>query len=113
MQATLNQTDTAIKTKVLISGASIAGLTLAYWLTRHGFDVTVVERAAGPRKGGAPIDVRGPALGVAGRMGILSKIQAAETSVESMDFVNSTGKILGSMKTAGFDENPGRDIELR
>jgi 2-polyprenyl-6-methoxyphenol hydroxylase-like FAD-dependent oxidoreductase len=29
---------------VLICGASIAGPTLAYWLHRHGFRVTVVER---------------------------------------------------------------------
>ena len=31
--------------RILISGASIAGPVLAYWLTRHGFNVTVVERA--------------------------------------------------------------------
>jgi 2-polyprenyl-6-methoxyphenol hydroxylase-like FAD-dependent oxidoreductase len=31
--------------RVLVSGASIAGPVLAYWLTRRGFDVTVVERA--------------------------------------------------------------------
>ncbi|WP_315860809.1 FAD-dependent oxidoreductase [Amycolatopsis sp. EV170708-02-1] len=37
--------------KVLISGAGIAGTTLAYWLRRHGFAPTVVERA--PRPGSA------------------------------------------------------------
>ena len=36
--------------RVLISGASIAGPVLAYWLTRRGFDVTVVERAPALRK---------------------------------------------------------------
>ena len=30
---------------VLISGASVAGPALAYWLDRYGFQVTVVERA--------------------------------------------------------------------
>ncbi|MBW7459332.1 NAD(P)-binding protein, partial [Paenibacillus sepulcri] len=44
---------------VLISGASIAGPTLAYWLSKYGFDVTVVERAETIRGGGYPIDVRG------------------------------------------------------
>ena len=29
---------------VLISGVSIAGPALAYWLNQYGFDVTVVER---------------------------------------------------------------------
>lgn len=31
--------------RILVSGASVAGPVLAYWLTRHGFSVTVVERA--------------------------------------------------------------------
>ena len=37
--------------KILISGASIAGPTLAYWLHRYGFDVTVVEKAPAVRTG--------------------------------------------------------------
>lgn len=60
---------------ILISGASVAGTTLAYWLSRHGFDVTVVERAAGLRAGGQAIEVRGPALEVADRMGILDELR--------------------------------------
>ena len=46
--------------KVLISGASIAGPVLAYWLSRNGFDVTVVERAPALRKtGGHAVDLSG------------------------------------------------------
>src|SRR2546428_177994 len=48
---------------VLISGASIAGPALAFWLRRHGFDVTVVEKSHTLRGGGYPIDIRGTALG--------------------------------------------------
>ena len=44
--------------RVLISGASVAGPVLAYWLNRYGFDVTVVERAPAPRKtGGHAVDL--------------------------------------------------------
>ena len=44
--------------RILVSGASIAGPVLAYWLTRHGFDVTVVERAQTLRKtGGHAVDL--------------------------------------------------------
>ncbi len=57
--------------KVLISGASIAGPTLAYWLSKAGFDVTVIERAKAPRAGGQAIDIRGPALKVVKEMGLL------------------------------------------
>ena len=43
-------------TRVLISGASIAGPALAYWLLKAGYDVTLVERAPAPRPGGQAID---------------------------------------------------------
>ncbi|MDR3653381.1 MAG: NAD-binding protein [Paludibacter sp.] len=32
---------------VLISGASFAGLTLAYWLNQFGYKVTLVEISSG------------------------------------------------------------------
>src|SRR5262245_65938446 len=97
MQAANTQRDTANKLKVLVSGASIAGLTLAHWLTKHGFNVTVVELGAEPRTGGAPIDVRGLALDVADRMGILPGLRAARESMEGAAFVNASGKIVGSL----------------
>ena len=65
------------KRKVLISGASIAGPALAYWLRRYGFEVTIVEKASTVRGGGYPIDVRGPALDVIDRMGALPQLRAA------------------------------------
>jgi hypothetical protein len=37
---------------------------LPFWLNRHGFSITVVERYRGLRPGGQAIDVRGPALTV-------------------------------------------------
>jgi len=55
--------------RVLVSGASIAGPVVAYWLTRQGFDVTVVERAPALRKtGGHAIDLFGPAMAIAEQM---------------------------------------------
>lgn len=43
---------------VLISGAGPAGMTLAYWLRRHGFSPTVVERTSAARRSKLP-GVRG------------------------------------------------------
>jgi glycine/D-amino acid oxidase-like deaminating enzyme len=51
--------------RILVSGASVAGLTTPYWLHKYGFAVTVVERASGLRPGGQALDVRGPALEIA------------------------------------------------
>jgi 2-polyprenyl-6-methoxyphenol hydroxylase-like FAD-dependent oxidoreductase len=46
---------------VLVCGASVAGPTLAYWLHRYGFRVTVVERAPALRKaGGHTVDLFAP-----------------------------------------------------
>lgn len=66
--------------KVLISGASIAGPVLAYWLARSGFDVTVVERAPMLRKtGGHAIDLFRPAMEISERMGVLKRVEAHAT----------------------------------
>jgi 2-polyprenyl-6-methoxyphenol hydroxylase-like FAD-dependent oxidoreductase len=74
---------------VLISGASIAGPALAYWLDRYGFDVTVVERAPTVRSGGYPIDVRGTAIDVVDRMGLLPHVQAAHIASRELRFVDA------------------------
>ncbi|MEV5825139.1 FAD-dependent monooxygenase [Spirillospora sp. NPDC052242] len=76
---------------VLISGASIAGPALAHWLTRYGYGVTIVERAPGVRAGGQAIDVRGPALDVAARMGVLDELRAMGTGMRGMSVVDEGG----------------------
>lgn len=64
---------------VLISGASVAGPALAFWLRRHGFTPTVVERAPEPRGGGYDVDLRGPeVIDVLDRMGVLDEIRARQ-----------------------------------
>jgi 2-polyprenyl-6-methoxyphenol hydroxylase-like FAD-dependent oxidoreductase len=66
--------------KVLVSGASIAGPVLAYWLTRYGHQVTVVERKPALRKtGGHAIDLFRPAMEISERMGLLPQIEARDT----------------------------------
>lgn len=71
--------------KVLISGASIAGPVLAYWLCRNGFDVTVVERAPALRKtGGHAVDLFRPAMEISERMGVLSCIESRATGTTAL-----------------------------
>ncbi|MFI5937925.1 FAD-dependent monooxygenase [Actinoplanes sp. NPDC051494] len=77
--------------RILVSGASVAGLTVAYWLDRYGFEVTVVERSAGLRPGGQALDVRGPALEVARRMGVLDEFRKRTTQLRGMSMVDGTG----------------------
>jgi 2-polyprenyl-6-methoxyphenol hydroxylase-like FAD-dependent oxidoreductase len=70
--------------QVLISGASVAGPTLAYWLRRHGFTPTVVERTPALRAGlgGHAVDLFGPSVDVAEWAGILPQVLAARTRTE-------------------------------
>ncbi len=83
--------------KVLISGASIAGPALAFWLNRYGFAVTVVEKAGTLRDGGYPIDVRGTALEVVRRMGILPRLQDAHIDSRRLTFLDGDGGKVASL----------------
>ena len=99
-----------LKKTALISGASIAGLTMAYWLNHYGYKVTVVEIASELRKGGAAIDVRSEALNVAERMQILDKIKEKKITT-AIEFVDADNNCIASMKNFGAD-SLNNDIEL-
>lgn len=72
---------------VLISGAGIAGLTLAYWLKRFGFIPTLIEQHPCLRTGGYKVDLRGAGLEVLKRMGVYPVISESRTK-------NSRGILL-------------------
>jgi 2-polyprenyl-6-methoxyphenol hydroxylase-like FAD-dependent oxidoreductase len=77
---------------VLISGASIAGPVLAYWLERYGFHATLVERSPGSRKtGGHAVDLFRPALEIVERMGALPQIQSRSTGTDRMTILREGG----------------------
>jgi 2-polyprenyl-6-methoxyphenol hydroxylase-like FAD-dependent oxidoreductase len=100
---------------VLISGASIAGLSTAFWLTKYGFKVTLVERASHIRPGGQAVDVRGPALEVAQRMGILDTIRDNSTKLKGMSVVDAvSGKeIYRNMEqTLTGGRHDSADVEI-
>jgi 2-polyprenyl-6-methoxyphenol hydroxylase-like FAD-dependent oxidoreductase len=100
--------------EVLVSGASVAGTAAAFWLGRHGHSVTVVERHRGPRPGGQAIDVRGPALTVLDRMGLLGAAQKRKTQIRGSSVVDRDGNEVSrdtvSTPTGGPIDSP--DIEL-
>src|SRR5699024_543071 len=100
--------------RVLISGASVAGTALAFWLNRYGYVVTVVEKAGTLRSGGYPVDVRGTALEVVRRTGILAQLQAAHIDLRRLTFLTGDGSEVTSLHphtvTGGVT---GRDLEVR
>lgn len=97
------------KTTALISGASIAGPALAYWLNRYGYDVTVVEKAPGLRPGGQAIDFKGEThFTVLERMGVLDDIRALRTGTTDMRFVDAEGREIAFMS----GDFTGGDLEI-
>ncbi|MBB5913508.1 2-polyprenyl-6-methoxyphenol hydroxylase-like FAD-dependent oxidoreductase [Nocardia transvalensis] len=92
---------------VLISGAGVAGSTAAYWLARNGFRVTVVERAAGERSSGNPVDVRGPAVRIVEDMGVMPRLRAVATAANRLTFADTTGRRRASVGMGAFQSSAG------
>ncbi|MEV6556788.1 FAD-dependent monooxygenase [Nocardia sp. NPDC051756] len=98
---------------VLVSGASIAGPAIAYWLHRHGFDVTVVEMAGTVRGGGYPIDIRGTALEVVRRMNVLPQLQKAHVNTQCITFVGADGSTIAALRAANLGIGADGDLEVQ
>ncbi|MFE7510830.1 FAD-dependent monooxygenase [Streptomyces sp. NPDC057540] len=104
-------TPTAART-VLISGASVAGPALALWLHRYGFAPTVVERAPELRTGGYKVDIRGTAIEVCRRMGILDEIRARSTDMRGGSYVDDAGRTIGELPADIFGGRVEEDDEI-
>ena len=100
--------------RVLISGASVAGPALAYWLVRAGCKVTVVERAPSLRIAGQGIDVRATARDVIRRMGIFDRILDKSSHEEGLQLVDSNNRCLArfGVDLSGKGESATCDIEI-
>src|SRR6187402_386910 len=87
-------------TKVLVSGASFAGLATAYWMTELGYDVSVVEVHPGLRTGGTAVDIRGNTVEIVKRMGIFEAIRANRMHLRRWEMKNA-------------DDHTERTLEIR
>lgn len=97
---------------ILISGAGIAGLSAAIDLEASGHDVSIVERANHLRVNGSPIDIRGDAIDVAKRMGVLDDIHAHRIDMsERVQFVDRTGAAVAEIPEQEINDSAD-DIEI-
>jgi len=98
---------------VLISGAGIAGPTLAYWLLQHGFQPTIVEQAPSLRTGGYVIDFWGVGYDVAEKMNVLADLNKKGYHAKEVRLVNEHGRRAGGFSTDIFSSNlDGRFVSL-
>lgn len=94
---------------VLISGASIAGPALAFWLNRYGFRTTIVERSPELRLGGQNVDIQGAGREVIRRMGLEDEVSAARTPEKGLRFVDANDVVkaefpAGTSDSAAFTQ---------
>src|ERR1700733_16096571 len=92
--------------RILVSGAGMAGLSAGITLGGIGHDVTIVERANHLRVNGSPIDIRGDAIKIADKMGVLDDIRACRVDMsERVQFVDRGGALLAEMPDAEFNDS--------
>ncbi len=88
---------TRTRLKVLICGGGIAGASLALWLARSGHKVVVVERFPVLRATGAQVDLRGPGIDAAHKMGRLQAIRDKRVDEPGVAFVSASGKTVATI----------------
>ena len=99
-------------TRVLVTGASIAGPAAAFWLSRAGHDVTVIEQAPERRPGGQNIDVRGSGREVLQLMGLEEAVKARNTGEVGTRFYGEDGTLVSEFGVQDGEGHDGPTAEL-
>lgn len=100
---------------ILVSGASFAGLSTAYWMKKMGYKVTVVEISKGLKKGGTPVNIGRNTVDIVKRMGLLDQIQSNHINMGLMEFKNSedvTERVELREESAEVEYEIERDVLL-
>jgi 2-polyprenyl-6-methoxyphenol hydroxylase-like FAD-dependent oxidoreductase len=103
--------------KILISGAGIAGSSLALMLARQpSFHlrpiVTLIERSPVPRLTGQAVDIRGTAIKVIRKLGLEEKIKARHTTETGIAWVNDKGEKIAQFDATGDPEKQSATSEF-
>lgn len=78
--------------RVLISGAGVAGPTLAYFLAKAGARITVVEKAPALLPHGQNVDITGSAVTVIKKMGLFDEVKRYHTKEKGTQLIDPQGK---------------------
>jgi 2-polyprenyl-6-methoxyphenol hydroxylase-like FAD-dependent oxidoreductase len=100
--------------RIVINGAGIAGPSLAYWLSKSGHQVLLVEQSPQLRSGGYVIDFWGVGYDIAEKMGLVPKIRQLGYEVKEVRFVGRDGRRRGGFPAEVFVRmTNGRFTSLR
>lgn len=82
--------------RILISGAGIAGPTLAWFLAKMGAHIDILEKNDSLLSNGHAVDFKGSAATVVKKMGLLDEIKRASTTEKGTRFIGSNGASLAT-----------------
>lgn len=91
--------------RVLICGAGVAGLALAWWLERDGHDVVLVEHAPGRHGAGYMLDCQGAGYDAVERMGLLPELRERAFALSELVYHDDDGGVRDRFT----GEGPGAD----
>lgn len=94
--------------RVLICGAGIAGVALAWWLERDGHEVLLVERSHGRRASGYMVDLRDAGFDAAERMGLLPALRRRAVALSELVYHADDGRVIERF----VDDGPGAERTL-
>ncbi|KAL0046407.1 hypothetical protein WJX82_000049 [Trebouxia sp. C0006] len=99
--------------RVLISGAGIAGPTLAWFLAKAGARVTVVEKSQSLLSHGQNVDINDSAITVIKKMGLIDEVRRLNTTEKGTQFVDSNGHPFARFPVkAGSTASPTSEFEI-
>ncbi|KAF1967173.1 FAD/NAD(P)-binding domain-containing protein [Bimuria novae-zelandiae CBS 107.79] len=92
--------------RILISGAGVAGASLALMLARQpGFKmqpiITIIERSSEPRKTGQAVDIRGPGVDVMRKLGWEQEIKRRHTTEQGLALMDGKGNTKAYFPATG------------
>jgi 2-polyprenyl-6-methoxyphenol hydroxylase-like FAD-dependent oxidoreductase len=99
--------------RVLISGAGVAGPTLAWFLAKTGASITVVEKGQDILPHGQNVDLKGTAVTVIKKMGLLDRVRQSNTTEKGTQFIDSKGDPFASFPVKeGFSVSLSSEFEI-
>ena len=98
---------------VLISGAGIAGPTLAWFLEKSGANITVVEKSQSLLPYGQNVDISDSAITVIKKMGLIDEIRRLNTTEKGTHLLTPSGQPCASFPVkAGSTASPTSEFEI-
>ncbi|KAK1978584.1 hypothetical protein LZ30DRAFT_728561 [Colletotrichum cereale] len=99
--------------RVLISGAGIAGPTLAWFLARTGARITIIERSRSVPSGGHNVDVNHGAIDVMRKMGLIDQLRRFNTTEKGTRLIGPSGQPFAPFPVkAGSSASPTSEFEI-